>query len=133
MRGLEVFASQEIPEETRARAAALIALSGNAFSLWLAETERLIGYALVFWQPQLFADAPTAYLSELFVTPEARGRGAGTLLVEMVVGEARSRNCRRVQLLSMKNRASYQRGFYAKLGFLERPEAADFVLPLREF
>lgn len=132
VRGLEVFRAEETAAATEARLRALLEPADGA-SLWVAEDRgALLGYALVFWHPQLFAARPTAYLAELFVAPEARGRGAGRALVGAAVREAKARGCRRVQLVAMRERASYRRGFYPKLGFSERPEAADFVLPLEE-
>lgn len=133
VRGLEVFRAEEAPAATEARLRALLELPCGA-SLWVAEDDAgaMLGYALVFWHPQLFAARPTAYLAELFVAPEARGRGAGHALVGAAVRAAKARGCRRMQLIAMRERASYRRGFYPKLGFVERPEAADFVLPLQQ-
>jgi hypothetical protein len=44
--------------------------------------------------------------------------------------EAKSRGCSRLSLLNMRDRESYQRAFYAKDGWEERTDAANFVFDL---
>jgi GNAT superfamily N-acetyltransferase len=64
----------------------------------IAEREgRKIGYALVFYSYSTFLTAPGLFLEDLFVFPEARGRGAGKALLDAVVEMARERGCERVE------------------------------------
>ena len=73
---------------------------------------------------------PEGYVSELFIKEQARGQGIGARLLEAVQAEARNRGCTRLMLLNVRKRESYQRGFYAKHGWEERPEAANFIFRL---
>jgi GNAT superfamily N-acetyltransferase len=70
-------------------------------------------------------------VSELFVHVAAQGRGIGTLLLEEIKREGLERGCSRLSLLNMRNRESYQRGYYRKVGWEERENAANFVLLLK--
>ena len=44
--------------------------------------------------------------------------------------DAQKRGCSRLSLVNMRQRESYQRGFYKSRGWQERPEAANFILIL---
>lgn len=107
-------------------------LSDASHSVYLAAeaTGDLVGYAAVHWLPYLFLPGPEGYVSELFVAEAARGRGTGSRLLQAVAQEAHARGCSRLSLLNMRGRESYERGFYAKLGWQERPDAANFILRL---
>lgn len=91
----------------------------------------IIGYAAVHWLPCLFLSGMDGYLSELFVTPAARGHSVGTRLLAAVYGEAEKRRCTRLTLVNRRDRESYERGFYAKQGWVEQPEAARFSYTLK--
>jgi GNAT superfamily N-acetyltransferase len=73
---------------------------------------------------------PEGYISELFILESGRGKGVGHALLESVKTLAKERGCARLHLINGSNRESYQRRFYEKLGWKERPEIADFILPL---
>jgi GNAT superfamily N-acetyltransferase len=73
---------------------------------------------------------PEGYVSELFIRSDASGHGAGTALLEAIKHEAHARGCCRLTLVNLKDRASYQRRFYEKKGWTERPNAVRFVLDL---
>ena len=90
----------------------------------------MVGYAAVHWLPYLLLAGPEGYVSELFVRDSEQGKGVGTKLLEVVKREAEERGCSRLMLLNMRYRESYQRGFYKKLGWQEREDAANFVLQL---
>jgi GNAT superfamily N-acetyltransferase len=51
-------------------------------------------------------------------------------LLEAIKQEARARGCCRLTLVNLKDRTSYQRRFYEKKGWSERPDAVRFVLNL---
>ncbi len=48
-----------------------------------------------------------------------------------VKAEAARRGCWRLSLLNMRGRESYERAFYAKDGWQEREDAANFVYEVR--
>jgi N-acetylglutamate synthase-like GNAT family acetyltransferase len=88
----------------------------------------IAGYCAVHWLPYLILTGPEGYVSELFIKDKFRGQGIGSQLLETIKTEARNRGCSRLMLLNMRTRESYQRQFYSKQGWEERPDAANFVL-----
>ncbi len=90
----------------------------------------IAGYCAVHWFPYLLLSGPEGYVSELFVRRESRGHGIGSRLLEAVKTEALNIGCSRLMLLNMRSRESYERRFYLKQGWEERPYVANFVLHL---
>ncbi len=136
VRGLERFdrlRQEPLPQAIGRMEAALAgAGEGGGHSLYVAETATgdLVGYVAVHWLPYLILLGPEGFVSELFLAAEARGRGIGSRLLETVVAEARVRGCSRLGLLNNRRRESYERGFYARRGWQEREDMANFVLDL---
>lgn len=87
----------------------------------------IVGYVAVHWLPYLFLAGPEGFISELFIHESMRGQGLGSRLLAVVIEEAKSRGCSRLQLINFRTRDSYKRGFYSKAGWEERPEAASFI------
>jgi GNAT superfamily N-acetyltransferase len=98
----------------------------------VAETAEgvIAGYGAVHWLPYLFLTGGEGYVSELFIRDGFRGQGIGGQLLDAITAEAQRRGCARLMLLNMRDRESYQRQFYVKRGWVERTEAANFVLQL---
>jgi GNAT superfamily N-acetyltransferase len=137
LRGLGFF--ERLERETLATTQARIArhlemglASPNSHTILAAQDEQnnLLGYAAVHWLPYLLLPGPEGYVSELFIAEQARGQGLGSRMLDEIVAEARRRGCFRLQLLNFRSRDSYQRSFYAKYGWQERADAANFVLLL---
>jgi ribosomal protein S18 acetylase RimI-like enzyme len=83
----------------------------------------LIGYAVGTFGYDLEFAGPDAFLTELFVRPEARGRGLGARLLDAVTSELRNGGARAVTLLvAPKNRAAQR--LYARAGFERVPRLA---------
>ena len=133
LRRLELFPAvlAEDPAEILQRIQRHLALclADVSHSVYIAEGQagNLIAYAAVHWLPYLILKGPEGFISELFVDAAARGQGTGTRMLEAVRAEARQRGCARLSLINMRHRESYQRGFYARLGWEERLDAANFV------
>lgn len=125
----------ETPDQTVARIEQLLP-DGPAIaphSVYVAESEgQVVGYTAVHWLPYLFMTGPEGFVSELFVSAAARGQGVGGRLLAAVQAEARERGCTRLSLLNGRHRESYQRQFYEKLGWEERPLMANFVYYFEE-
>ena len=82
----------------------------------IAEQENLpVGMALYFYNFSTWAGWRGLYLEDLYVTPEARGSGAGTALLRHLAGVALDRGCTRFewQVLEWNEPAL---SFYAGLG-----------------
>lgn len=95
------------------------------FELLVAEETaapgRLVGYALYFFTYSTFLARPSLYLEDLFVLPEARGRGLGGAFMRRLAEEAVARGCGRFEwtVLDWNVRAQ---AFYARLGARLLPE-----------
>jgi GNAT superfamily N-acetyltransferase len=79
------------------------------------EGERAVGFALYFHNYSTFLGRRGVYLEDLFVRPEARGRGYGRRLLARLAAIARDRGCRRLEwsVLDWNEPAI---GFYRSLG-----------------
>lgn len=74
-----------------------------------------VGFALFFHNFSTFLGQPGIYLEDIFVRPEARGRGVGRRLLSWLAATARSRGCGRLEWAVLDwNEPSIQ--FYRKLG-----------------
>ena len=56
-----------------------------------------VGFALFFHNFSTFIGRPGIYLEDLFVNPEARGRGYGKALLARLAAIAKERNCGRLE------------------------------------
>jgi GNAT superfamily N-acetyltransferase len=86
------------------------------FHCLLAELDGVVvGYAIYFFTYSTFRARPSLYLEDIFVLPEARGRGAGIRLFRACAREAVAQSCARMewQVLSW-NTPSIE--FYERLG-----------------
>jgi len=121
----------ETTAQTRAHIANQLKLcqADDSHSVFVARDakEAVLGYVAVHWLPYLLHHGPDGYISELFIRESARGQGIGARLLEIVEVEGRKRGSGRLMLLNMRQRESYERGFYAKHGWEERTQAATFV------
>ena len=91
---------------------------------------QVLGYCAFHWVPILFFSGGEAYVTELFVRSPDTGRGIGTKLLDAAAAEAERRGCSRLSLLNGRQGESYQRRFYEKRGWVERPDLANFILRL---
>ena len=69
----------------------------NAEVLFVLEGEREVGFALFFHNFSTFLGRSGLYLEDLFVLPEARGRGYGKALLARLAAIARERGCGRME------------------------------------
>ncbi|MBW3629029.1 MAG: GNAT family N-acetyltransferase [Gemmatimonadetes bacterium] len=86
------------------------------FQAYLAEDDAAaVGYAIAFFTYSSFLAQPTLYLEDLFVLPEARGRGAGKALFTHLAREAVARGCGRMEWVVLDwNQLAID--FYERLG-----------------
>ncbi|HEY0018339.1 MAG TPA: GNAT family N-acetyltransferase [Longimicrobium sp.] len=74
-----------------------------------------VGFALFFHNYSTFLAQPGLYLEDLYVRPEARGRGAGRALLAHLARLARARGCGRLEWWVLDWNQSAIR-FYRSLG-----------------
>jgi GNAT superfamily N-acetyltransferase len=86
-----------------------------------------VGFALFFHNYSTFLGKPGIYLEDLFVRPEARGRGIGKRLLAWLAQTAIARDCGRLEWAVLDwNEPSI--GFYRSLGAVLKSEWQIFRL-----
>ena len=102
--------------------------SSDHTSTYIAIDEnKVIGLVSIHWLPYFIFGGSEGYISELFVLEQYRGHSVGNTLMKLVEDEAIAKNCIRLNLLNSRDKESYSRNFYSKLGFNERENFANFV------
>ena len=94
----------------------LVAEIGRRIRVLIAEEQgKAIGYAIYLFTYSSFLARPTLYLEDIFVRPEARGRGAGRAFFRALRREARGAGCGRIEWMVLNwNKPAIR--FYDRLG-----------------
>ena len=88
---------------------------------------RPVGFALYFHNFSTFLGKPGIYLEDLFVQPEARGRGVGKRLLAFLARTTLERGCGRLDWAVLDwNEPSI--GFYRRLGAIAQTEWTGYRL-----
>lgn len=82
------------------------------------------GFAVVRFRPSIYTGALDAYLEELYVVPERRGRGFGRTLLETAMAHARERGAAHMELNTSEADAA-ARALYESAGFTNREGGPD--------
>ncbi len=80
------------------------------------EDGEVLGMAAVSYNLAMRYGGEYCQLEELVVTPNARGKNIGGLLVQRIVDDARARGCAEMGLYLVET-TEHNRPFYAKYGF----------------
>jgi GNAT superfamily N-acetyltransferase len=100
---------------------------GHMVIVAVDRVDKVVGFTSVHWVPFIMLGSFEGYISDVFVSPTAGGTGVGKLLVQRIMDEGKKRGCMRLMVTNGKDKPSYRRGFYKKLGWTERPKVANFV------
>jgi GNAT superfamily N-acetyltransferase len=86
------------------------------------------GLALLRFRPSVWTEKQEAYLQELYVAPDLRGRGIGESLMEAVIEVCRRHDAAWIELNTGETDVA-ARALYRKLGFTneEGPEGAAML------
>jgi ribosomal protein S18 acetylase RimI-like enzyme len=103
------------------RAAPLIE-SGEVTVLFVGEGPD--GFAELRFRPSLYTGALDAYLEELYVVPERRGRGLGRALLEAAMDHARRRGAAHIDLGTSEGDVAAL-ALYESAGFTNREGGPD--------
>ena len=82
------------------------------------------GFAELRFRPSLYTGALDAYLEELYVVPERRGRGLGRALLEAAMDNARVRGAAHIDLGTSEDDVA-ARALYESAGFTNREGRPD--------
>jgi ribosomal protein S18 acetylase RimI-like enzyme len=82
------------------------------------------GIAVIRFRPSIWLDSLEAYLEELYVAPEHRGRGVGRALLEETMETARATGAGRIELCTGETDTA-ARALYEKCGFTNRESVPD--------
>lgn len=86
-----VVATEEVLRES------LFGARPYAETLIAEDDGKPVGFAIFFHNFSTFIGRPGIYLEDLFVNPEARGRGYGKALLARLAAIAKERNCGRLE------------------------------------
>ncbi|MEU0314480.1 GNAT family N-acetyltransferase [Nocardioides sp. NPDC006273] len=78
--------------------------------------EPAVGHGITRFRVQTMADELEAYLAELYVVPDRRGQGLGTVLLQAIIDEAKARGATNMDLGTSEDDKS-ARALYEKFGF----------------
>lgn len=93
---------------------------GSLGGAWLVERAgQAIGYAIVTYGYDLEFGGRDAYLTELWIDPEARGQGAATAVLELLAPELTAREVRALHLQVRPENPAMR--LYARAGFVASP------------
>ncbi|MBS4753108.1 GNAT family N-acetyltransferase [Nocardioides sp. zg-ZUI104] len=84
-----------------------------------------IGFAFLTLRPTPYGDGPLAQLEELYVRPDLRGEGTGTLLLETALAQVRARSGIEMHINVDEVDADARR-FYERHGFTNVEPGADY-------
>lgn len=124
-----LFAQEEEFEPDAAKqAAGLAQIIGNPAAgqiLLLRDGEQAVGMVNLLYTVSTARGGRVAILEDMVVRPERRGSGAGAMLLQAAIAEARAAGCTRITLLTDgANEAAIR--FYRRHGF-----SVSGMLPLR--
>jgi GNAT superfamily N-acetyltransferase len=105
-----------------------LAPSEDGLLLGAREEGALRGYVCLYWHFTSLLAAETVLLNDLFVVPEARGRGVGRALIEASAEVARERGAAYLEWATAPDNRTAQR-LYDSLG-AARSEWIEYELPL---
>jgi GNAT superfamily N-acetyltransferase len=80
-----------------------------------------VGFAVFFYTYSTFVGLPGLYLEDLFVKPEARGRGVGRALLRHLAQLAKEKSCYRIEWAVLHWNEPAIR-FYKRLGAVPMDE-----------
>lgn len=95
------------------------------FILVARQDDQVVGMVNLLYTVSTALGDRVALLEDMVVSPDARGSGIGSRLLEQAIQSARSEGCKRITLLTDRTNESAQR-FYQKHGF-----GFSSMIPLR--
>ncbi len=119
-----------VPDDQRNRAffRRFVAPSDDGLLLGAWDEGELVGFGTIYWTHSSTRAADVALMNDLFVSPAARGTGAGRALIEACAAAARERGCAHLEWFTATDNEVAQR-LYERMG-AERSSWFAYELPL---
>jgi GNAT superfamily N-acetyltransferase len=105
-----------------------LAPSDDGLLLGARAENRFLGYACLYWHFSSLSAADSVLMNDLFVEPDARGRGVGRALIEAAAEVARERGAVHLEWATAPGNLTAQR-LYDSTG-AERSEWVEYELGL---
>jgi GNAT superfamily N-acetyltransferase len=102
---------------------------GLLLGAWLGD--RLVGFACLYWTQSSIVARDIVYLADLFVAPDARGRGAGRVLLEACAEVSRRRGAHHLEWLTAVDNEVAQR-VYDRISDVERSTWVGYEVPIAD-
>lgn len=96
-------------ERNRAFFRRFLAPSEDGLLLGARDEEGLTGYACLYWHFDSLTARESVLMNDLFVRPDARGRGTGRALIEAAAGVARDRGAAHLEWVTAPDNRAAQR------------------------
>jgi GNAT superfamily N-acetyltransferase len=101
------FYQSSVPQATTDRTWQRISGGGAGFGCIVAERDgNVLGIANYVVHPFTWSELPACLLHDLFVSPEARGQGAGRFLIQHLIDLAKIQNWARVYWMTQESNAT---------------------------
>lgn len=123
------FDSPTPPEPVLANRFRALLADSAAFVLFATDAAtdhaRPVGYAVITLRPTIYCDGPLAVLDELYVVPDRRAQGIGTVLLRRSVDEVRARGGGEMHI-NVDEIDTDARRFYERHGFTNVEPGTDY-------
>jgi len=84
------FYETDLPGAVTAHTWQDILANDNVVGIGARRDGRLVGFAIMIVHPATWSERPTAYLEDLFVSSDQRGKGVGRMLIDEAIRCARA-------------------------------------------
>jgi ribosomal protein S18 acetylase RimI-like enzyme len=97
--------------------------------VWVVEDDQILGYLVITWGWGIESGGKEALIDEIFISPEVRGQGLASALIEAALNRARELDTKAVFLETERDNPQ-SRALYERLGF--RTETSLWMRALLE-
>lgn len=102
--------------EVSAAVVTLLEHSDYGEAYLLLEQQEVVGYAVLTWWFSLEFQGKAAFLDEIYLRPQARGRGLGSVVIEQLASHCRRKGIKTVRL-EVEHENQQAQKTYLKNGF----------------
>lgn len=97
----------------------ILTFQEEAIKIEVMDSRGVVGHAYLYLIRNDRKNRPYGYIEDLYIVESFRGKGHGTALIEMVIAEAKKKNCYKLITTSRNGRTRVHK-LYQTLGFCRR-------------